>query len=65
MIVRAPDYVHRALGGYAFLPPSRLERRVHGGGRYVSFNAPMTFSHLNGFTPVPVGGSAGGGGTRP
>ncbi|MSQ89923.1 MAG: hypothetical protein EXS01_00815 [Phycisphaerales bacterium] len=61
LIVRAPDFVHRALGGYAFLPPSRLERQ-RGAGRYVSFTAPMSFSQLQGFTPVPVGGAAGSNG---
>ena len=61
LIVRAPDYVHRALGGYAFLPPSRLERQ-RGGGRYVSMTVPMTFSQLQGFAPATIGGSAGGNG---
>ena len=48
LVVRAPDYVHRALGGYSFLPPSRLEKQ-RGAGRYVSMTVPMTFSQLQGF----------------
>ena len=72
LVVRAPDYVHRALGGYSFLAPSRLEKQ-RGTGRYVSMTVPMTFSQLQGFSPAStsgsvgggVGGGAGGGGPRP
>jgi hypothetical protein len=68
LVVRAPDYVHRALGGYAFLAPSKLEKQ-RGVGRYVSMTVPMTFSQLQGFSPAStsgsVGGGAGGGGPRP
>ncbi len=59
LVVRAPDYVHRALGGYSFLPPSRLERQ-RGTGRYVSMTVPMSFSQLQGFSPATTSGSAGG-----
>lgn len=61
LVVRAPDYVHRALGGYDFLPPPRMVNQS-GTGRYVSMSVPMTFSQLRGFTPASVTGSAGGGG---
>ncbi len=72
LVVRAPDYVHRALGGYSFLAPSRLEKQ-RGTGRYVSMTVPMTFSQLQGFSPASTsgsvgggaGGGAGGGGPRP
>ena len=60
LVVRAPDYVHRALGGYSFLPPSRLEKQ-RGAGRYVSMTVPMTFSQLQGFSPASTSGSVGGG----
>jgi len=59
LVVRAPDYVHRALGGYSFLPPPRNPYQS-GMGRYVSMSVPMTFSQLRGFTPATVTGSAGG-----
>ncbi len=66
LVVRAPDYVHRALGGYDFLPPPRNPYQGGldggGGGRYVSMTAPMSFSQLRGFTPATVSGSAGGSG---
>ncbi|MSR28982.1 MAG: hypothetical protein EXS03_05325 [Phycisphaerales bacterium] len=64
IIVRAPDYVHRALAGYSFLPPARNPYQgglgSASGGRYVSMTVPMTFSTLRGFTPATVTGSAGG-----
>ncbi len=65
LVVRAPDYVHRALGGYDFLPPPRNPYQgglggAGGGGRYVSMTVPMSFSQLRGFTPATVSGSAGG-----
>ncbi len=66
LVVRAPDYVHRALGGYSFLPPPRNPYQAGlgqgGGGRYVSMSVPMSFSQLRGFTPATVTGSAGGNG---
>lgn len=64
LIVRAPDFVHRELGGYPFMPTPH--NPYQGGlgdrptGRYVSMTAPMSFAHLRGFTPATVGGSAGG-----
>ncbi len=61
LVVRAPDFVHRALGGYDFLPPPRMVNQS-GTGRYVSMSVPMSFSQLRGFTPASVSGSAGGSG---
>lgn len=61
LVVRAPDFVHRALGGYDFLPPPRMVNQS-GTGRYVSMTVPMSFSQLRGFTPASVSGSAGGSG---
>ncbi len=58
LIVRAPDYVQRQIGGYGMLPPPPARQ----GGRYVDLNAPMGFQTLKGFTPAVVGGAAGGGG---
>lgn len=66
LIVRAPDFVHRALGGYPFMPrqvnPHQGGMGDRAGGRYVSLTAPMSFAQLRGFTPATVSGSAGGGG---
>lgn len=61
LVVRAPDFVHRSLGGYDFLPPPRMVNQS-GTGRYVSMSVPMSFSQLRGFTPASVSGSAGGSG---
>jgi uncharacterized membrane protein YgcG len=59
LIVRAPDYVHRQIGGYGMLPPASASPKA---GRYVDLSAPMGFQQLTGFTPATVGGAAGGGG---
>jgi uncharacterized membrane protein YgcG len=59
LIIRAPDYVHRQIGGYGMLPPASSVPKA---GRYVDLTAPMGFQQLTGFTPATVGGAAGGGG---
>lgn len=59
LIVRAPDYVHRALGGYSFLPPPRQSSR--GGPRYVSMTVPFSFATLRGFSTGSATGATGGG----
>ncbi|HMN95180.1 MAG TPA: hypothetical protein PKC43_02335 [Phycisphaerales bacterium] len=62
-IVRAPDYVHRALGGYPFAPrPPRpqasattvIERR------YVTFTTPISIVQNPSFGTTTVTGAAGG-----
>jgi len=63
LIVRAPDYVHRALGGYSFLPPPRQARR--GGPRYVSMTVPFSFATLRGFSTGSATGATGGGNLGP
>ena len=63
LVVRAPDYVHRALGGYSFLPPPRQARA--GGPRYVSMTVPFSFATLRGFSSGSATGATGGGNVGP
>ena len=63
LVVRAPDYVHRALGGYSFLPPPRQARA--GGPRYVSMTVPFSFATLRGFSSGSATGATGGGNVCP
>jgi len=64
LIIRAPDYVHRQIGGYPFpaRPRPAMTGSRGGGGRYVTFSAPFTIVENLEFATVPVGGAAGGGG---
>lgn len=69
LLVRAPDYVHRALGGYPFAPqPTAALRGVE--TRYVTFTAPFSVVQNVKFRDGTVTGAAGGqrfggGGNRP
>jgi len=58
IIVRAPDYIQRQIGGYGAVPMSPPRR----GGRYVDLSPSWGVSQVNGFATVPVTGAAGGGG---
>ena len=59
IIVRAPDYIQRQIGGYGMvLPPPP----VRTGGRYVDLNGSLGYSKVTGFTSTTVTGAAGGGG---
>ena len=59
IIVRAPDYIQRQIGGYgAVLPPPPART----GGRYVDLNGSIGYSKVTGFTSTTVTGAAGGGG---
>ena len=61
LIVRAPDYIHRQIGGYPFAArPASLAPSV--GSRYVTFDAPISIVNNVGFRPVRVEGAAGGAG---
>lgn len=60
LIIRAPDYIQREIGGYPFAP--RPVRRVAGGPRYVSFSAPFSVIQNVGFGSTTVSGAAGGNG---
>jgi hypothetical protein len=60
IIVRAPDYIQRQIGGYGMLPPAPPSADGRG-GRYVGVNMNIGFQQLKGFTPATVSGAAGGG----
>lgn len=62
IIVDAPDYVHRALDGYSWLPSS--QRTIPAGRstqRFVSMNLDTSNTILTGITQIPVTAIAGGG----
>ncbi|MBL9148946.1 MAG: hypothetical protein JNM94_09670 [Phycisphaerae bacterium] len=61
LIVRAPDYIQRQIGGYPFAAAPRREV-AQSGGRYVTFSAPFSVIENVQFRPVTVTGAAGGGG---
>ena len=62
LIVRAPDYMHRELGGYPFAAQPRMSAAATAESRYVSFNAPVSIIQNVKFRPVTVTGAAGGSG---
>lgn len=57
LLVKAPDYVHRALAGYPFAPTPQ-SGAAHG-GRYVTMTVPFTASQVQGFGGASVSGAAG------
>ncbi len=60
LMVKAPDFVHRQLGGYPFAPT-----RASGAspaGRYVTMTVPITQSQVQGFGGASVSGAAGASG---
>lgn len=62
LIVTAPDFVQRKIGGYPFAP--RVPQAAPSSERrYVQLSAPFGVAELIGFTSVPVGGAVGGAGT--
>jgi hypothetical protein len=62
LIVRAPDWIHRQLGGYPF-SGVRARRTASAAveSRYVTFTAPISIVQNVKFRDVTVTGSAGGG----
>lgn len=58
IIVRAPDYIQRQIGGYGAIPMPPARR----GGRYVDLSPSWGVTQVNGFATAPVTGAAGGGG---
>jgi hypothetical protein len=62
LIVRAPDYVQRQIGGYPFAARrGRATTRPIGvESRYVQFNAPISIVQNVGFGRQTVTGAAGG-----
>lgn len=64
LIVRAPDYIHRQIGGYPFAirPPSATASVVPIDSRYVTFSASMSNVQIRDIrTSGPIGGTTGGG----
>ncbi|MCH2161390.1 MAG: hypothetical protein MK085_05905, partial [Phycisphaerales bacterium] len=63
LIVRAPDFVHRLIGGYPFAAkraPLKSSSAQGTGGRYVTFNAPISIVENVKFRTNTVTGSTGG-----
>ncbi|MBX3355279.1 MAG: hypothetical protein KF724_06240 [Phycisphaeraceae bacterium] len=59
LIVNAPDFVHRQLGGYPFAAAPRVQVDRP---RYVTFTAPISVVQNVKFTTAQTQGAAGGGG---
>jgi hypothetical protein len=61
LIIRAPDYIHRQIGGYPFVLRPVGQPVASAGMRYVTFSGSMSNVELAGFgDPVPFEGAAGG-----
>lgn len=65
LIIRAPDYIHRQIGGYPFAtrPPAARSQVSTVGRRYVTFTGKYSNVELAGFresNAAEVGGAAGG-----
>ncbi len=61
LIVKAPDFMHRQLGGYPFVA-SQGPRVAASSPRYVTFSAPLSVIQNVKFRPAQTQGVAGGGG---
>jgi hypothetical protein len=64
LLVRAPDFVHRQLGGYPWWPDAQTAATVVNGRRYVSLDVDTGISTIDGLVNQPVTGVVGGG-SRP
>jgi hypothetical protein len=61
LIIRAPDYIHRQIGGYPFVLRPVGQPVASAGMRYVTFSGSMSNVELVGFgDPVVIEGAAGG-----
>ncbi len=60
LIVRAPDYIHRQIGGYPFAP--KPTRAVAGGPRYVGLTTSIDFAKNQGFRQTDAGEFGGAAG---
>ncbi len=61
LIIRAPDYIHRQIGGYPFVLRPIGQSLSSAGMRYVTFSGSMSNVELVGFgDPVVFEGAAGG-----
>ena len=64
LMVRAPDYIHRQIGGYPFAArPAGAQFSDSGtGGRYVMFTGALSDVQLKGVATAKIRGTAGGSG---
>ncbi|MFO0829295.1 MAG: hypothetical protein U0572_14250 [Phycisphaerales bacterium] len=63
LIVRAPDYIQRQIGGYPFAARARtsMASAATAESRYVTFTAPLSIIQNTKFRPQIVTGATGGG----
>lgn len=61
LLVKAPDYVHRQLGGYPWWPASQTTASVVNGRRYVSIGVDTGISTIDDVVNQPVTATVGGG----
>jgi uncharacterized membrane protein YgcG len=63
LIIRAPDFMHRQIGGYPFAIRAQAPRNIVGSvdRRYVTFSGEVSQVEIIGIESQPVGGAAGGG----
>jgi hypothetical protein len=59
LIIRAPDYIQRQIGGYPFAPRRQAAPARPRNGRYVTFTAPISIIENVKFRGTTVTGSAG------
>lgn len=65
LIIRAPDFIHRQIGGYPFAirPVGTSAQAPSGGGRYVMFTGGASDVQITGINTATFTGAAGGNGT--
>jgi len=61
LLVKAPDFVHRQLGGYPWWPSAQTNVSVVNGRRYVSIGVDTGISTVDDVVNQPVTGVVGGG----
>lgn len=61
LLVRAPDFVHRQLGGYPWWPSTGTSAAVINGRRYVSLDVDTSIATVDDLVNQPVTGVVGGG----
>ncbi len=64
LLVKAPDFVHRQLGGYPWWPSSQTTVATVNGRRYVGLGVNTGISTVDSFDKQPVTGVVGGGGNN-
>lgn len=60
LVIDAPDFVHRGIGGYPFLPVNSGTRVGAAKPRFVSLTPSLQFAQPTGFGTAPVTGVVGG-----